>query len=97
MIEDNDAKPHHASIWRISLTIVCLGLFTYGLIYAEPSTESLLIFAGKKFPLAMIIWLFFYIPVSRNNKENVTLLSFLAIYISLLTPEVIRPFLVIAT
>jgi len=94
MIEDNDTKIHHVTIWRIALTTVCLGLFTYGLMYAEPSTESLLILAGKKFPIALIIWLFFYMTVSRDNKENVTLLSFLAIYISLATPDFIRPYLV---
>ncbi len=76
-------------IWKIILTIICLGILLYGYFYSTNTSQDLAHLLGYNLPSAVLIWVVFYISVTRKKGTRVSGLSFILIFISLTASSLI--------
>jgi hypothetical protein len=86
-------------VWMISLAAVCLGIVAYGCFfhdkttwvaefqYIDKSTHPSAVLIGFNLPMAVMIWAIFCGIIGRKRGMKKALLSFIAIYASLIAGE----------
>ena len=89
-MEEKEITPQpNNNTWKIALAIVCVVMLGYGFLCSITTTANLSYLMGYYFSHALIVWVIFYIAVTRKRRLKIRGISFLAIYISMITGSLI--------
>lgn len=70
--------------WAVSLTVLCVGIVAYGVIYSTNTVSNLTYLFGYNLPICLVIWAIFHVAVGRKQGTKKGGLSFLAIFAALI-------------
>lgn len=84
MEQRDNKKRADNNIWKIALSLVCIGILGYGFFFSNNTTANLAYLIGYNLPLALIIWGIFYATVARKHSAKIGSFSFIAIFICMI-------------
>ena len=73
----------------VVLAVLCLGILAHGYFRTENSTNDLWFLVGYNLPIGLLIWAMFYITLCRKQGKKLAVVSFLAIFCSLIVSGLI--------
>ncbi|MBL7205541.1 MAG: hypothetical protein ISS63_14630, partial [Desulfobacteraceae bacterium] len=79
----------NSNIWKIALTVICIGILSYGFFYSKNTITNFVYLLSYNLPIAALLWVFYYLIFARKSGAKVAALSFLAIFMSLIASSLI--------